>query len=157
MVKASLSAGNKKNRKKVNFVRDSNPGISLQRWKRSNDGHEAEANFVGSSRPDWKIKVQKNGSFSLIERVILSAGAMLIFSVSFQIDQMPEGEKKQNLVVYIDSKLFDAACVRCLCCKHGRQGLGLPASLALESAEDTSVVDAKFGTVEAVRHELRFA
>jgi hypothetical protein len=26
----------------------------------------------------------KNGSFSLIERVILSAGAMLIFSVSFQ-------------------------------------------------------------------------
>jgi hypothetical protein len=35
---------------------------------------------------------QKNGSFSLIERVILSAGAMLIFSVSFQIDQMPEGE-----------------------------------------------------------------
>ena len=26
---------------------------------------------------------QKNGSFSLIERVILSAGAMLIFSVSF--------------------------------------------------------------------------
>jgi len=37
---------------------------------------------------------QKNGSFSLIERVILSAGAMLIFSVSFQIDQMPEGEEK---------------------------------------------------------------
>ena len=37
-------------------------------------------------------KPKKNGSFSLIERVILSAGAMLIFSVSFQIDQMPEGE-----------------------------------------------------------------
>jgi hypothetical protein len=37
---------------------------------------------------------QKNGSFSLIERVILSAGAMLIFSVSFQIDQMPEGEER---------------------------------------------------------------
>ncbi|PWY80655.1 hypothetical protein BO70DRAFT_362604 [Aspergillus heteromorphus CBS 117.55] len=34
---------------------------------------------------------KKTGSFSLIERVILSAGAMLIFSVSFQIDQMPEG------------------------------------------------------------------
>jgi len=31
------------------------------------------------------------GSFSLIACVILSAGAMLIFSVSFQIDQMPEG------------------------------------------------------------------
>ena len=27
-----------------------------------------------------------------LQRVILSAGAMLIFSVSFQIDQMPEGE-----------------------------------------------------------------
>jgi hypothetical protein len=31
-------------------------------------------------------------SLSLIERVILSAGAMLIFSVSFQINQMPEGK-----------------------------------------------------------------
>ena len=30
-------------------------------------------------------------AFSLIERVILSAGAMLIFSVLFQFDQMPEG------------------------------------------------------------------
>jgi hypothetical protein len=47
---------------------------------------------------------QKNGSFSLIERVILSAGAMLIFSVSFQIDQMPEGEDKQNILIYIDNK-----------------------------------------------------
>ncbi|PLN85330.1 hypothetical protein BDW42DRAFT_160925 [Aspergillus taichungensis] len=36
---------------------------------------------------------KKTGSFSLIERVILSAGAMLIFSVSFQIDQMPKGQK----------------------------------------------------------------
>jgi hypothetical protein len=44
---------------------------------------------------------QKNGSFSLIERVILSAGAMLIFSVSFQIDQMPEGERKSNFAVHI--------------------------------------------------------
>ena len=42
----------------------------------------------GESNKDEKIF-----SFSLIERVILSAGAMLIFSVSFQIDQMPEGEK----------------------------------------------------------------
>ena len=33
-------------------------------------------------------------AFSMIERVILSAGAMLIFSVSFQYDQMPEGEEK---------------------------------------------------------------
>jgi hypothetical protein len=48
---------------------------------------------------------QKNGSFSLIERVILSAGAMLIFSVSFQIDQMPEGEDKQNILVNIDNKI----------------------------------------------------
>jgi hypothetical protein len=32
--------------------------------------------------------MKKTCSFSLIERVILSAGAMLIFSVSFQIDQM---------------------------------------------------------------------
>ena len=43
---------------------------------------------------------KKTLSFSLIERVILSAGAMLIFSVSFQIDQMPEGE---NLFSIIDN------------------------------------------------------
>jgi len=41
----------------------------------------------------WSLrKGKKTFSFSLIERVILSAGAMLIFSVSFQIDQMPEGK-----------------------------------------------------------------
>ena len=43
-----------------------------------------------SAKKKKKVK-KKIGSFSLIERVILSAGAMLIFSVSFQIDQMPEG------------------------------------------------------------------
>jgi len=40
--------------------------------------------------------MKKIGSFSLIERVILSAGAMLIFSVSFQIDQMPEGKEERK-------------------------------------------------------------
>jgi hypothetical protein len=35
------------------------------------------------------------------ERVILSAGAMLIFSVSFQIDQMPEGEDQTKNFIYI--------------------------------------------------------
>jgi hypothetical protein len=35
----------------------------------------------------------------LIERVILSAGAMLIFSVSFQIDQMPEGRREEIKVI----------------------------------------------------------
>jgi hypothetical protein len=44
---------------------------------------------------------KKNGSFSLIERVILSAGAMLIFSVSFQIDQMSEDEMVDSSMVYI--------------------------------------------------------
>jgi hypothetical protein len=52
-------------------------------------------------RCEGRAKEQKNGSFSLIERVILSAGAMLIFSVSFQIDQMPEGEVMENKVIYI--------------------------------------------------------
>jgi hypothetical protein len=48
--------------------------------------HESNSPLLGPKN------CPKNGSFSLIERVILSAGAMLIFSVSFQIDQMPEGE-----------------------------------------------------------------
>jgi hypothetical protein len=61
---------------------------------------------LGYSNPPGctgKKESQKNGSFSLIERVILSAGAMLIFSVSFQIDQMPEGEEKTDNAVYIAS------------------------------------------------------
>jgi hypothetical protein len=44
---------------------------------------------------------KKNLSFSLIERVILSAGAMLIFSVSFQIDQMSEDEVVEIFLTYI--------------------------------------------------------
>jgi hypothetical protein len=51
---------------------------------------------------------QKNGSFSLIERVILSAGAMLIFSVSFQIDQMSEDEIDSNILIYIGKS--DVCC-----------------------------------------------
>ena len=43
----------------------------------------------GSRVADW-MKMHINGSFSLIERAILSAWVMLIFSVSFQIDQMSE-------------------------------------------------------------------
>jgi predicted membrane protein len=59
---------------------------------------------------------KKNLSFSLIERVILSAGAMLIFSVSFQIDQMSEDEVVGNLLAYIDVKcvllFWDADALR---------------------------------------------
>ncbi|KAJ5962750.1 hypothetical protein N7501_007691 [Penicillium viridicatum] len=39
------------------------------------------------------VKEKKIGCFSLIERVILSAGAMLIFSVYFQLTICPEGRK----------------------------------------------------------------
>jgi hypothetical protein len=51
-----------------------------------------------------KKSAKKNGSFSLIERVILSAGAMLIFSVSFQIDQMSEDEIHGNILIYIGKR-----------------------------------------------------
>ena len=53
---------------------------------------------------------KKTGSFSLIERVILSAGAMLIFSVSFQIDQMPEGSRYILILNYIGALIL---CWRC--------------------------------------------
>jgi len=46
-------------------------------------------------------KLQKNFELLFVKRVILSAGAMLIFSVSFQIDQMPEGEKIVNVQYYV--------------------------------------------------------
>ena len=52
---------------------------------------------------DLTTKKTKIVSFSLIERVILSAGAMLIFSVSFQIDQMPEGKHLILTTTYIPS------------------------------------------------------
>ncbi|KAJ5780574.1 hypothetical protein N7457_005734 [Penicillium paradoxum] len=39
------------------------------------------------------VKEKKNWCFSLIERVILSAGAMLIFSVYFLLTICPEGRK----------------------------------------------------------------
>jgi hypothetical protein len=48
--------------------------------------------FFFTTLREGSVCNEKIGSFSLIERVILSAGAMLIFSVSFQIDQMPEGD-----------------------------------------------------------------
>ena len=44
--------------------------------------------------------MKKIGSFSLIERVILSAGAMLIFSVSFQlkaVSSIPTSLRKESL------------------------------------------------------------
>jgi hypothetical protein len=44
---------------------------------------QAKPAFVNTAQDPMPDEPQKNGSFSLIERVILSAGAMLIFSVSF--------------------------------------------------------------------------
>ena len=55
---------------------------------------------VGAEKANRAKNVRKTGSFSLIERVILSAGAMLIFSVSFQIDQMPEGMEGTWSILY---------------------------------------------------------
>ncbi|KAJ5789962.1 uncharacterized protein N7518_006973 [Penicillium psychrosexuale] len=46
------------------------------------------------------VKEKKIGSFSLIERVILSAGAMLIFSVYFHLTICPEGRKDILIVQY---------------------------------------------------------
>lgn len=42
--------------------------------------------------PPEENSQKKTVASLVIERVILSAGAMLIFSVLFQIDQVPEGE-----------------------------------------------------------------
>ncbi|KAJ5778032.1 hypothetical protein N7520_001278 [Penicillium odoratum] len=55
--------------------------------------------------PHTSTKLQqgkkKTGSFSLIERVILSAGAMLIFSVYFHLTKCPEGQWYPRLRVHI--------------------------------------------------------
>lgn len=59
----------------------------------------AKQDFVAES--NLRLPEEKNGSFSLIERVILSAGAMLIFSVSFQIDQMFRRTKAYKNKKYI--------------------------------------------------------
>ena len=57
-------------------------------------------------------------SFSLIERVILSAGAMLIFSVSFQIDQMPVGKSHSSIINYKSLNLDSRAILTRLVKKH---------------------------------------
>ncbi|KUM64807.1 hypothetical protein ACN42_g2297 [Penicillium freii] len=46
------------------------------------------------------VKEKKIGCFSLIERVILSAGAMLIFSVYFQLTICPEGRNIYTFIVH---------------------------------------------------------
>jgi hypothetical protein len=66
---------------------------------------------------------EKNGSFSLIERVILSAGAMLIFSVSFQIDQTPEGEDVANCRIHIQL-LIVGRCGGAWCVRAGKAAGG---------------------------------
>ena len=50
--------------------------------RESNAGAREKRMVAGWRLHEWQKKLF---SFSLIERVILSAGAMLIFSVSFQI------------------------------------------------------------------------
>lgn len=62
--------------------------VSVNEFEKKKRGQDIRS-LPDSNRRSKKNR-QKNGSFSLIERVILSAGAMLIFSVSFQIDQMSE-------------------------------------------------------------------
>jgi len=46
-----------------------------------------------------KKNTKKNGSVSFDYRVILSAGAMLIFSVSFQMTKCPKAKVGQCFVV----------------------------------------------------------
>ncbi|KAJ5822151.1 uncharacterized protein N7525_011435 [Penicillium rubens] len=53
--------------------------------------HDPQTNLRQHSS-DGSVREKKIGSFSLIERVILSAGAMLIFSVYFQLTICPEGQ-----------------------------------------------------------------
>ena len=62
-----------------------------------------------TSCEDVREKKQKDFSVSMIERVIFSAGAKLIFYVLLQIDHMPEGEKVDLISIY---NLFYNQCLR---------------------------------------------
>jgi len=55
---------------------------------------------------------QKNVSVSLIERVILSAGAMLIFSVSFQMTKCPKAKRSSIVVVIYPRSSGEGVCLR---------------------------------------------
>ena len=75
--------------------------------RESNTGTADITGYAWAQHPQIRlVREKKTGSFSLIERVILSAGAMLIFSVSFQIDQMPEGNRKYLKVIYIGNMVM---------------------------------------------------
>ena len=66
---------------------------------------------------------KKTGSFSLIERVILSAGAMLIFSVYFHLTKCPEGHKGKIELVYSPPFLrVHSATAFELCSPHRHRG-----------------------------------
>ena len=61
-----------------------------------------------------KTEEKKTCSVSLTACVILSAGAMLIFSVSFQIDQMSRRTERIYLINYIYYYLQDTATLHSL-------------------------------------------
>ncbi|KUM58355.1 hypothetical protein ACN42_g8796 [Penicillium freii] len=72
--------------------------IDLKRGCRTNQIHCSKSAPYYLNRA--RVKEKKIGCFSLIERVILSAGAMLIFSVYFQLTNAPKGEISMRLVHY---------------------------------------------------------
>ena len=88
-----------KEKEKDHPSRDSNPRPLQTTPERPQKQHTSQMRSVKVAK--------KTGSFSLIERVILSAGAMLIFSVSFQIDQMPEGTSYYFTLNYIGRMLIN--------------------------------------------------
>jgi hypothetical protein len=65
----------------------------------------------------------------MIERVILSAGALLIFSVSLQNDRMPEGEGFMAIGYYIVSVVVNVAALRAVAGDQRARGLVARAGL----------------------------
>ncbi|KAJ5859793.1 hypothetical protein N7534_005070 [Penicillium rubens] len=73
------------------MARTHDPQTNLR--QHSSDGPTRYCKKTHTLDPQYRVcKGKKIGSFSLIERVILSAGAMLIFSVYFQLTICPEGQ-----------------------------------------------------------------
>ncbi|KAJ5415771.1 hypothetical protein N7465_004466, partial [Penicillium sp. CMV-2018d] len=78
-----------------------------------------------------ELEGKKIGSFSLIERVILSAGAMLIFSVYFQYTICPEGRNIytfscfsliERVILSAGAMLIFSVYFQLTICPEGRKG-----------------------------------
>ena len=91
----------KKKKKDIETTSENQNSINLRSKSESKVEGGLEDSRISEKEKNGQKKPKKNLSFSLIERVILSAGAMLIFSVFLRFDRVSCDEGKCLYLVYV--------------------------------------------------------